>query len=59
MLFPDGRIGKVERVSESYSGFGEACERTVRAGRWEPPLDREGHPVGTEIKYVCKFEVRS
>jgi periplasmic protein TonB len=58
-LLPDGRVGKVERVSESYSGFGEACERTVRGGRWEPPLDREGRPVGTEIKYVCKFEVRS
>lgn len=58
-LLPDGRVGKVERVSETHSGFGEACERTVRGGRWDPPIDREGHPVATEIKYVCRFEVRS
>jgi protein TonB len=58
-LLADGRVGKVELVSETFSGFGAACERTVRGGHWEPPLDREGRPVGTEIKYVCKFEVRS
>jgi protein TonB len=58
-LMPDGRVGKVDRVSESYPGFGQACERTVRSGRWEPPLDRDGRPVGTEIKYVCRFEVGS
>jgi TonB family protein len=58
-LRPDGRIGKVQRVSESYPGFGDACERTVRNGRWEPPIDREGRSVGTEIRYVCKFEVGS
>jgi hypothetical protein len=49
----------VSRVSETYDGFGSACERTVRAGRWEAPLDREGRAVATEITYVCRFEVRS
>ena len=58
-LLPDGRVGKVVPLSESYPGFGRACDRTVRAGKWEPPIDREGRPVRTEIKYVCKFEVRS
>jgi periplasmic protein TonB len=58
-ILPDGRVGKVEPVSESYVGFGEACARTVRAARWEPPLDADGRPVATEIVYVCKFEVRS
>jgi protein TonB len=58
-ILPDGRVGKVENVSESDAGFGEACSRTVRAARWEPPLDREGHAVATEITYVCKFEIRS
>lgn len=57
-LLADGRVGKVEHVSETYAGFGRACERTVRGGRWEPPLDRDGRPVATEIKYVCKFEAR-
>jgi TonB family protein len=58
-ILPDGRIGVVRRTSESFAGFGEACERTVRSARWEPPIDREGHPVATEITYTCRFEIRS
>src|SRR5262249_45003738 len=57
-LYADGHVGKVELLSESHPGFGRACERTVRAGAWEAPR-REGRPVATEIKYVCKFEIRS
>jgi protein TonB len=55
----DGGVGRVDRVSESYAGFAEACERTVRSARWEPPIDRQGSPVATRITYTCKFEVRS
>jgi periplasmic protein TonB len=58
-ILADGRVGRVERISESYEGFGEACARTVRGARWEPPLDEDGRAVATEIVYVCKFEVRS
>lgn len=58
-ILADGRVGKVERLSESSAGFGDACARTVQAARWEPPLDHDGRPVATEITYVCKFEVRS
>jgi periplasmic protein TonB len=58
-IHADGRVGRVEQVSESHPGFGDACARTVRAARWEPPLDRDGQAVATEIVYVCKFEVRS
>lgn len=58
-VLPYGRVGVVQRVTESYSGFGEACERTVRSGVWEAPLDREGRPVATEITYTCRFEIRS
>ena len=58
-IMPDGRVRLVERVAESYPGFGDACARTVRAARWEPPLDADGRAVATEIVYVCKFEVRS
>lgn len=58
-ILPDGRIGEVHVVSESWTGFGPACERTVRGARWEPPIDRDGSPVATEITYTCRFEVRS
>lgn len=58
-ILSDGRVGKVERISESHAGFGEACARTVRAALWDAPLDADGRAVATEIVYVCKFEVRS
>lgn len=58
-ILPDGRVGEVHIMSESWKGFGPACERTVRAARWEPPIDRDGTPVATEITYTCRFEVRS
>jgi protein TonB len=58
-ILPDGRIGGVHVASESWKGFGVACERTVRAAHWEPPIDRDGTPVATEITYTCRFEVRS
>lgn len=57
-ILPDGRVGEVARIEESWRGFGEACEKTVRNASWEPPIDREGHPVATEITYTCRFEVR-
>ncbi|MBX3204305.1 MAG: energy transducer TonB [Labilithrix sp.] len=58
-ILPDGRIGEVRVQSESWVGFGPACERTVRGARWEPPIDRDGAPVATDITYTCRFEVRS
>ena len=58
-ILPDGRIGPVRVVSSSWNGFGPACERTVRAAQWEPPIDRDGSAVTTEITYTCRFEVRS
>jgi len=58
-ILPDGRVGRVARVSESFAGFGEACTRTVRAGKWQAPIDHDGRAVSTEITYTCRFEVRS
>jgi len=58
-ILPDGRVSEVHIQSESWTGFGPACVRTVRAARWEPPIDRDGTPVATEITYTCRFEVRS
>lgn len=58
-ILPDGRVGRIARVSESFAGFGEACTRTVRAGKWQAPIDHDGRAVSTEITYTCRFEVRS
>ncbi len=54
----DGRVGELRIVRETSDyGFGEACIKTLRGGRWQAPLDRHGNPVATEIKYSCDFEV--
>jgi periplasmic protein TonB len=58
-ILSDGRVGAVRRLSQSYEGFGAACEATVREATWDPPTDREGSRVATEITYTCRFEVRS
>jgi TonB family protein len=40
-------------------GFGDSCRQVLRAApRWEPPVDRNGRPVATEINFTCNFEVR-
>jgi len=57
-VLPDGRIGAVRRSSETFAGFADACERTLRSAHWSPPIDRAGLPVGTEITYTCRFDVR-
>lgn len=54
---PDGRVQQTRVVSESFSGFGQACKRTLAGSRWSPPKDRQGHPVATEIAYTCRFIV--
>jgi TonB family protein len=58
-VLPDGRVGRVVRISETYAGFGGACEAAVRSAPWAPPLDRSGSAVTTELNYTCRFEVRS
>lgn len=57
-ILADGRVGdmKIMRETGDY-GFGTACQRTLRMRRWQPPLDRRGQPVATEIRYSCEFEV--
>jgi protein TonB len=53
----EGRVRELALVSESGGGFGAACEQTLRASTWSPPLDRDGHPVATFISYTCRFQV--
>ncbi len=56
-ILADGRVADVRIVRETYAGFGRACERTVRSGRWRPRLDDAGRPVAVNITYTCRFEV--
>jgi len=49
------RTGRV--VSESSTGFGAACRRTVVGSHWSAPRDKDGRAVATEIVYTCRFEV--
>lgn len=53
----DGLIRSARVLSESSSGFGSACRRTVLGSRWSVPRDKNGSAVATEIVYTCHFEV--
>jgi TonB family protein len=52
-----GEASDIRLVRESYGGFGDACEKTLRSSRWKPKLDDRGRPVPVEITYTCRFEV--
>jgi TonB family protein len=58
-ILPNGRVGAIRHVSESFAGFGAACERTVRSAAWEPPIDRAGTRVATEVTYTCRFQIEN
>jgi len=53
----DGVIRNARLLSESSSGFGAACRRTVLGSHWSAPRDKNGAAVATEIVYTCHFEV--
>lgn len=57
LIGADGRVQSSSVVSESESGFGQACRRTVLGSRWAPPLDKSGRAVGTHVSYTCRFVV--
>lgn len=54
---PDGRVKRVELMTESFEGFGEACRRTLVGSMWTAPRDRDGRAVATHIRYTCRFVV--
>jgi len=54
---PDGRVRRVEVVTETFEGFGEACRRTLVGSQWTAPRDRDGRAVATHIRYTCRFVV--
>jgi TonB family protein len=51
----DGRVRKVNIVSESETGFGRACHATVMGSQWSAPRDQEGKAVATFVSYTCRF----
>lgn len=53
----DGNVRTASVVSESEPGFGAACQRTLIGSKWSPPMDRAGRPVGTWVRYTCRFRV--
>lgn len=53
----DGRVRTAAILSESESGFGSACQRTLLGSVWTPPLNAEGQRVGTWVRYVCRFRI--
>jgi len=53
----DGRVRAASVLSESFPGFGNACQRAVLGSRWSPPRDRNGRAVQTEVRYTCRFVV--
>ncbi len=54
----DGQTGNIHVIKETGDyGFGAACTKILRMRRWQPPLDREGKPVASDIRYDCDFEV--
>ena len=57
VIDPRGRVGEVVVLSESSSGFAEACRKTLAGSRWSEPLDREGQPVSTRLTYRCRFQI--
>jgi TonB family protein len=57
VITPGGRVSEIAVVSESASGFAEACRRTLLGSRWSEPLDRDGRPVSTRLTYRCRFQV--
>ena len=54
---PDGHVRRVELLSESFEGFGEACRRTLQGSSWSAPRDRDGRAVATYVRYTCRFVV--
>lgn len=57
-IMSDGRAGEMKIVRETGDyGFGSACMKALKQRRWQPPLDKQGQPASTEIRYSCEFEV--
>ena len=54
---PDGGVDQLRLLDVTAPGFGESCRRIMAASRWSPPLDRDGRPCATIVRYTCRFEI--
>ena len=54
---PDGRVRVASIQSESFTGFGDACKRTLIGSEWSVPRDKQGRAVVTRVHYTCRFVV--
>lgn len=57
LIDAQGRIRSAAITSESATGFGAACQKTLLESRWTPPLGQHGEPSSTFVSYRCKFQV--
>ncbi|MBN2193875.1 MAG: TonB family protein [Polyangiaceae bacterium] len=53
----DGVVRSARILSATAPEFGAACQRTVVGSCWDPPRNRGGKKVATEVSYTCRFEV--
>ena len=59
-ILPNGRIGRIDVIEESPSGFdfASACREMLQhAPPWVAPLDRDGTPVASDVTFTCTYEV--
>lgn len=56
---PDGSVGRVQRGTESVSGFNfmRACIDAVREMQWTPARDQSGNTVGSSRSFRCRFDI--
>jgi TonB family protein len=53
----DGRVRSASLLSETFGGFGDACQKAVLGSTWSPPRDKDGRAVATLVRYTCRFKV--
>jgi TonB family protein len=58
-ILADGSVGPMTVLRETGGGFdfGSSCMKALKQKRWQPPLDKRGQPVATEINFDCEFDV--
>ena len=54
---PDGGVDQIRLLEVTAPAFGDSCRRILAASHWSPPLDRDGRPCATVVRYTCRFEV--
>jgi len=59
-IAPDGLPAKIRLISEDPAGYelGQACIKTLRGEKWQPPIDKAGKAVTSRVTYRCGFEIR-